>query len=141
MQHSVPISASFMLFKYLSITPYINLKDRMYFQRMSYGWNDETQELQVDTTTGFYNVFDFNTGISLSTKIYGFYTPLKRLFPNSRVEKFRHVITPTLSFNYHPNFEKSGWGYYSEYDETVYYADSLDSNYRKVPTGQTIHHV
>lgn len=141
MQHSVPISASFMLFKYLSITPYINLKDRMYFQRMSYGWNDETQELQVDTTNGFYNVFDFNTGISLSTKIYGFYTPLKRLFPNSRVEKFRHVITPTLSFNYHPNFEKSGWGYYSEYDETVYYADSLDSNYRKVPTGQTIHHV
>ena len=141
LQHSVPISASFMVFKYLSITPYINLKDRMYFQRMNYGWNDETQALQVDTTNGFYNVFDFNTGISFSTKIYGFYTPLKRLFPHGRVEKFRHVITPSLSFSYHPNFEKSGWGYYSTYDETVYYRDSLDGDGRKVPTGETIRHV
>ena len=120
MQHSVPISASFMLFKYLSITPSISLKDRMYFQRIDRSWNDADQALQQDTTNGFYNVFDFNVGVSLSTKIYGFYTPLKKLFPKGRVEKFRHVITPHLSISYHPDFTAKGWGYYGEYDEPVY---------------------
>ena len=120
LQHSIPISANFMLFKYLSITPSINLKDRMYFQRVDRNWNDVEQKLEMDTTNGFYNVFDFSTSLSLSTKIYGFYTPLKKLFPKGRVEKFRHVITPHLSISYHPDFAKKGWGYYDQYDEPVY---------------------
>ena len=75
-------------------------------------WDDEAQKMATDTTTGFYNVFDFDVGLSFSTKIYGFFTPLKKLFPNSKVEKFRHVMTPTLSISYHPDFGKSFWGYY-----------------------------
>ena len=81
---------------------------------------DVEQKLEMDTTNGFYNVFDFSTSLSLSTKIYGFYTPLKKLFPKGRVEKFRHVITPHLSISYHPDFAKKGWGYYDQYDEPVY---------------------
>ena len=108
LRHTVPINASFMLFKYLSVTPNINMTDRMYFQRIDRNWNEVEQQLAMDTTYGFYNVFDFNVGMSLSTKIYGFYTPLKKLFPNGKVEKFRHVITPRLSVSYHPDFEKAG---------------------------------
>ena len=119
MNHSVPISASFMLFKYLSVTPQINLRDRMYFTRVDQRWDEEINGVARDTTTGFYNVFDFDVSVALSTKLYGFYTPLKKLFPNSKVEKFRHVITPNISFSYHPNFEKPGWGYYGSYDEPV----------------------
>ena len=119
MRHNIPINASFMLFKYLSVTPTINMTDRMYFTRVDRTWNEAENKLQMDTTTGFYNVFDFNVGLSLSTKIYGFYTPLKKLFPNSKVEKFRHVITPTVSVSYHPDFGKPGWGYYGSYDQPV----------------------
>ena len=125
MQHTVPINASFTLFKYLSITPSINLKDRMYFQRIDQSWDHEAQALHRDTTTGFYNVFDFNVGIGIQTKIYGFYTPLKKLFPNSKVEKFRHVFTPHVSFSYAPDFTTKRWGYYGSYDEPVY--DGTDS--------------
>ena len=120
MRHSLPINASFMLFKYLSVTPSINMTDRMYFQRIDRTWNEDQQQLQMDTTNGFYNVFDFNVGLSLSTKLYGFYTPLKKLFPNSKVEKFRHVLTPRLSVTYHPDFGKAGWGYWGSYDQPVY---------------------
>lgn len=119
MNHSVPINASFTLFKYLSVTPSINLRDRMYFMRIDQRWDKEANEVARDTTTGFYNVFDFDVSLSLQTKLYGFYTPLKKLFPNTKVEKFRHVITPNISFSYHPNFEKPGWGYYGSYDEPV----------------------
>ena len=93
--------------------------DRMYFTRVDQRWDEEINGVARDTTTGFYNVFDFDVSVALSTKLYGFYTPLKKLFPNSKVEKFRHVITPNISFSYHPNFEKPGWGYYGSYDEPV----------------------
>ena len=120
LRHSIPISASFMLFKYLSVTPSIRLTDRMYFSRVDQSWNNETQSLQRDTTHGFYNVFDFDVSLNLSTKLYGFYTPIKKLFPNGKVEKFRHIITPTIGFSYHPDFGKSLWGYYGSYDQPVY---------------------
>ena len=139
--HSLPISASFTVFKYLNITPQITLRDRMYFQRVNRQWDDELQALQTDTTRGFYNVFDFDAGVIFSTKFYGFYTPIKRLFPNSKVEKFRHVITPTLSFSFHPNFERDYWGYWGSYDVPVYYKDSTDSAGKKVPTGEYQHEV
>ena len=124
-RHNLPINASFMLFKYLSVTPSITMTDRMYFQRIDRSWDEQQQQLHMDTTTGFYNVFDFNTGISLSTKLYGFYTPIKKLFPHSKVEKFRHVITPHVSMSYHPDFGASGWGYYGSYEQPVY--DGTDS--------------
>ncbi|MBO5619811.1 MAG: LPS-assembly protein LptD [Paludibacteraceae bacterium] len=139
LSHTLPINASFMLFKYLSVTPSINLRDKMYFTRIDRSWDEASQMMAMDTTTGFYNVFDFDVGVSLQTKIYGFYTPLKRLFPNSRVEKFRHVITPRVSFSYHPDFGKAGWGYYGSYDEPVYYKDSVDGAGMKVPTGEVVH--
>ena len=131
MQHSLPINATFMLFKYLSLTPQVSLKDRMYFQRVDRNWNDAEQKLQMDTTYGFYNVFDFSVGVSLSTKIYGFYTPIRKLFPKGRVEKFRHVITPHISFSYHPDFGKSKWGYYNNWDEPVYSGTDLETG-RKI---------
>ncbi len=124
LQHKIPISASFMLFKYLSITPSINLTDRMYFQRIDQVWDNEQQQLARDTTTGFYNIFDFNVSLSMSTKIYGFFTPIRKLFPKGRVEAFRHILTPSLSFSYHPDFGSAWWGYYGSYDQPVY--DGVD---------------
>ena len=120
LKHNIPISASFTVLKYLSITPSIRLTDRMYFQRVDQSWNNQTQALQRDTTNGFYNVFDFDASISLQTKIYGFYTPSRKLFPKGKVDRFRHIITPSLGFTYHPDFGKKGWGYYGEYDQPVY---------------------
>ena len=136
--HSLPINATFTVFKYLNITPTINIRDRMYFSRVDRHWNNETNALEMDTTTGFYNVFDFDMGVNLSTKLYGFYTPLKKLFPNSKVEKFRHVFTPTLSFSYHPNFEDEMWGYYGRYDQpTVKNGDTTYTQqiYSRYPNG------
>ena len=138
MRHTLPINASFMLFKYLSITPNINMTDRMYFQRIDRTWNEAENKLQMDTTTGFYNVFDFNVGVSMSTKIYGFYTPLKKLFPHSKVEKFRHIITPRVSMSYHPDFSTPGWGYYGRYEQPVVSGGDttyIEQVYSRFPNG------
>ena len=141
--HSLPIKANFTLFKYLNVSPSINLRDRMYFSRIDQYWDEQQQALARDTTTGFYNVFDFDVSMSLSTKLYGFYTPIKKLFPNCKVEKFRHVITPTLSISYHPDFEDKIWGYYGHYDKTVYTNERDSVTGLKIPkidevTGDTV---
>ncbi|MBR1480792.1 MAG: LPS-assembly protein LptD [Paludibacteraceae bacterium] len=131
LQHSIPISASFTAFKYLNITPSITLRDRMYFQRIDQRWDDTTQKLARDTTNGFFNVFDFNTSISMSTKLYGFYIPSRKLFPNGVIDRFRHVLTPNLSFSYHPDFGNKWWGYYNDYEQPVYTGE-IDEQGRQV---------
>ena len=128
--HSIPIRANFTLFKYLTVSPSINLNDRMYFQRIDQTWNEQENRLHRDTTQGFYNVFDFNVGVSLSTKLYGFYTPVRKWF-GDKVDRFRHVLTPSISFNYHPDFGTPWWGYYGSYDQPVgtTVTDSLGNKY------------
>ncbi|MCF0182375.1 MAG: LPS-assembly protein LptD, partial [Muribaculaceae bacterium] len=114
MSHSVPVSATFNLFKYFNITPSLTLNDRMYTSKIRRQWDPNASAEVCDTTYNFYNVFDFNFAISLNTKIYGFFKPLK--FLGDKLQMVRHVLTPTISFSAAPDFGSSFWGYYGSYD-------------------------
>ena len=122
-KHSLSSSASFMAFKYISITPSISFSDRMFFSRVDQSWNEELNQVQKDTVAGFYNVYDFNASISMSTKLYGFYIPFRKWF-GDKVDRFRHVMTPSLSFTYRPDFGQDYWakrygGFYGSYDKPI----------------------
>ncbi len=112
---AVPISASFNLFKYINIAPSINYNSRLYFKEIEQTWNEQEMAVQRDTTNGFHHVFDFNMGVSASTKLYGFYTPIRKIF-GDKIDRIRHVMTPSLSFNYTPDFGSELFGYYGNYD-------------------------
>ena len=122
-KHTLSSSASFTLFKYISITPSVNFNDRMYFSRVDQSWNEELNQVQKDTVMGFYNVYDFNASVSMSTKLYGFYIPFRKWF-GDKVDRFRHVMTPSVSFSYRPDFGKDYWakrygGFYGSYDQLI----------------------
>ena len=116
--HNVPISATFSLFKYLNMTASANLTDRMYFSKVMRDWDPQASAVVNDTVSGFYNVFDFNVGVSLQTKLYGYYTPMK--FLGDAVKQIRHVLTPSISFTYAPDFSDPFWGAY----ETLRYTNN-----------------
>ena len=116
MKHSVPISATFNVFKYINVTPNITLTDRMYTSKIRRQWDPAASAEVQDTTYNFYNVFDFSGGVSFDTKIYGFFKPMK--FLGDKVQMIRHVLTPTVSFSATPDFSTPGWGYYGTYDYT-----------------------
>lgn len=116
MRHTMPISATFNLFKYLNLTPNITLNDRMYTSKIRRQWDPAASAEVQDTTYSFYNVFDFSGGVSLDTKLYGFFKPW-RIF-GDKVQVIRHVITPTISFSAAPDFSTPGWGYYGTYAYT-----------------------
>lgn len=126
MRHQAGLNASFTIAKYINVTPSISMTDRMYFTRDDIVWNPEAHKLDTTLQTGFYNVFDFNVGLSMSTKLYGFYIPSRKLFPHSSVDRFRHVMTPTISFSYHPDFGTKTWNYYGEYEQHYIGADGVE---------------
>ena len=113
MSHTVPISATFSLFKYINVSPSITLNDRMYSSKIRRSWDPNIYAEVQDTTYGFYNVFDFNASLSLNTKLYGFYKPMK--FLGDKVQMIRHVLTPTISVSGAPDFGAPGWGIYGSY--------------------------
>lgn len=113
MKHSVPISATFSLFKYINVTPSISINDRMYTSKIRRQWDPNASAEIRDTTYGFYNIFDFNASVSMDTKIYGFWRPMK--FLGDKLQMVRHVLTPSISFSGAPDFSAPGWGYYGNY--------------------------
>ncbi len=115
MQHRIPIDATFQLFKYINISPSFSFRDLMYATRVNRSWDRERQEEVRDTTYGFYNLYDWNVGISANTTLYGFYKPWKKLF-GGKIIAIRHVFKPTISFSYAPDFTASRYGYTKHYE-------------------------
>lgn len=113
MRHTVPINATFNIFKYLNLTPSITLNDRMYTSKVNRQWDPNAAVEICDTTYSLYNVWDFNASVSLDTKVYGFWKPMK--FLGDKVKMIRHVMTPTISFSGAPDFGSSFFGYYGKY--------------------------
>lgn len=116
-QHSIPVSASFTLFKYININPSFNFTDRMYTHKVKRLWDEVAQEEVCDTIYGFNNVYNWSLSVSASSKLYGFWTPNRKLF-GDKIQTIRHVLIPTISFSYAPDFGSSSYGYWDTYQKT-----------------------
>lgn len=112
MQHDIPISATFTLFKYFNLTPSVNYTERWYTRKIKQDWDSQHEEVARDTTYGFHRVYNYSASLGLNTKIYGMYKPI--FFPKKAIQ-IRHVITPSVSISAAPDFTSSRYGYYDSY--------------------------
>ena len=112
MQHEIPVSATFTLFKYFNVTPTVNYTERWYTRKVKKDWDDEQGKEVNDTTYGFHRVYDYSASLGINTKVYGMYKPL---FMKKKEIQIRHVITPSISFSAAPDFTSSRFGYYDSY--------------------------
>ena len=117
MSHTIPIKASFTLFNYVTVTPQFNFADKTLFRKVNKSWDEASQKEVADTVSGFYNLYNWNLGVNMSTKLYGFWIPNRKIF-GEKVQAIRHVITPTVGFTYAPDFSTDSYGYYSTYQKT-----------------------
>ena len=117
MQHRIPVSGNFTLFNYINVSPSFNFTDRMYTNKVTKSWNRTTQKEVSDTTYGFHNIYNWDLSLSASTKLYGMFIPNRKIF-GDKIQAIRHVITPSISFSYAPDFGSSRYGYYSTYQRT-----------------------
>ncbi|WP_373727885.1 putative LPS assembly protein LptD [Bacteroides heparinolyticus] len=114
MQHDIPISATFTLFKYFNLTPTFNYTERWYTRKIKQDWDIPSQKVVNDTIYGFHRVYNYSTSLGINTKIYGMYKPL--FLPKKEIQ-IRHVITPSVSISAAPDFTTSHYGYYDSYIE------------------------
>ena len=110
-EHTLPISTSLSLFKYINISPSFNYTERWYFSRQHEQWNPETNKAEtLDPEYGFYRIYNYNASISANTTIYGMWQMKKK---TAKVQAVRHTITPQVGFSYAPDFSNQKYGYYN----------------------------
>lgn len=127
-KHSIPINATFQLFKYINITPNFNYTERWYFKKVNQNWDEATNKVVRDTIHGFHRVYNYNVALSANTTLYGFYKPAG-FIKNSRIHTVRHVFKPSISLSYAPDFGKSRYGYYDTYVYTDDYGEARTVEY------------
>lgn len=123
MKHTVPISSQLKVFKVFNWTNTVSLNSTWYANTYRKHWQPEqiiggdtiAQHVAIDTVSGFRSANTFNFTSSLTTKLYGMF----RFGQNFPIRAIRHVLTPSISFAYRPDFSEEGWGYYDSYYNPV----------------------
>lgn len=119
-QHILPVSTSFQLFNYITVSPSINTSWKWYFSSIRKRIDDDLQVI-TDTIPGFSSAFEYNANVSASTRVFSFL----KLGRNT----IRHVMNPQVGFRYQPDFSTVEYGYfgpggalsaYSPFEQSLY---------------------
>ena len=108
-RQQIPIATSFNVFDNFTLTPAITFNSITQFKTIRKTWDAASESVITDTVNGAHASFDFNSSLSLSTKIYGFFT-----LDHGKYSMVRHVITPTISVSYMPDFTNPAYGFWGE---------------------------
>lgn len=143
-RHKVSLGTSTNLLNYFTWNISGSYQDVWTLKTASKSW-DSTEEEEVSTDIyGFDSYRTFSASTGLSTVIYG-----TKIFGNEDDDKLikgiRHMMTPSLSFSYTPDFGSDTWGYYDNYiievrddqreDEVVKYSRFEDGLYGAPSSG------
>lgn len=108
-QHSVPVNTSFTVAKYFTVSPSVSYTERWYLNSVRKSFNQDLSSVVTDTVNGFVAAREFSTGASMNTRIYGMLQ-----FRKGKIAALRHVMIPTISYNWRPDFSAAGWGAYKD---------------------------
>jgi lipopolysaccharide assembly outer membrane protein LptD (OstA) len=107
---SVPLSTSFKVLKWFTLSPSINYNGYLYTRKFIRSDYTPADSVRIETLNGLYMANDANASMSLSTNIYGMFK-IKR----GRILAIRHVLTPILNAVYSPDFANPKYGYYRDF--------------------------
>jgi len=116
-QHNASLSTNLKLMKYFTLSPSANYKEVWYFDKLEKHYDAENEEVVTDTISGFNAFREYSTGASLSTTLYG-----RVNFKKGRLNAIRHVIRPSISYTYKPDFSN----YYEQVQQSADPDDLLE---------------
>ena len=110
-EHQIPIGFNQTLLKYFQFSASANYTEYWYLQtiRESYDRNNliDPDQPVIDTVGGFKRAGSYSLSAGFSTKIYGIHN-----FKSGKLKAIRQVITPSIAFQYRPDFSDPSFGYY-----------------------------
>jgi lipopolysaccharide assembly outer membrane protein LptD (OstA) len=110
-QHTIPLTTNFKLFKYFSMSASTNFNEVWTFKTIDKSFDTSTREVVTETVNGFDSFRTYNFSTSLGTTIYGMFD-FEKEGKDPKIQKIRHVMRPSLSYNINPAFDK----YYDTYE-------------------------
>jgi hypothetical protein len=119
-KYTAPLSTSFNLFKFITVSPSLNYTGRVYPNYIKKDTSLTVEgEIVIDTISKITHNFDFGFSMPFSTKLYGLievkaikFVPLKNLLDKMGLVAIRHVASPSVGYSYKPDFSSEFWNYY-----------------------------
>jgi lipopolysaccharide assembly outer membrane protein LptD (OstA) len=109
MLHSVPVNASSKV-GYFTVNPFFNYTEKWSPRSIRKEFNAADSSVIVSEKTGFQTVRYFDTGVSLSTKLFGIVQP-----GMLGIKGIRHQFTPSVSYTYSPDWSEAKYGSWGSY--------------------------
>jgi hypothetical protein len=133
-QYTIPVSVSSKILKHIIFSPSLNYQGRVYSKYLNQNWYDadvveedtiREEGYYIDTISGINHLVDFSVAASFSTTLYGM-----KQFKRGKIAAIRHVMQPTASISFRPDFGKEFWDYYrTDSTKVRYNADSSEVFY------------
>ena len=103
-QHSIPLTTNFKLFKYLSLSASTNFEENWTFETVKKTYDEELEEIVTTEVNGFDAFRTYNFNASLGTTLYGMFN-FEKEGKDRKIKAIRHVIRPSISYNINPSFD------------------------------------
>jgi len=115
LQHSITSDMSPKI-GYFTVAPRVRFDSKWY--------NEQIEQFVVASSTGSDTIVTqdkkqlsavntFDVGLNATTKFYGMFN-----INSLGINAVRHTVTPSISYNYRPDFSEEGWGYYGQYTKS-----------------------
>jgi len=106
MIHSVPLTASIKLLKYLQLNPNVSYTEYWYLQSQLKTYDAARDTLLISNTNEFNRASSIQGGLNLNTTLFGL-----AQFKKGRLQAIRHVLTPSVFMGLRPDMqtEKNGF--------------------------------
>lgn len=104
-QHTIPLSTNFKLFKYFSLSANTNYEENWSFNTINKSYDTVLEEEVTTEKTGFDAFRTYNFSTSLGTTIYGMFN-FEKEGEDKKIKAIRHVMRPSVSYNINPSFDK-----------------------------------
>lgn len=125
-KHQIPISTNFNVLKYITVTPGVNLSAYMYTKSINKEFVTDfipardtlaardSSYVKTNTQRRFAGGYDANFSTGFSTKVYFDYA-----FRKGKVKQIRHLLIPTLTYGYRPDFGAEQYGFWKKVQTDV----------------------
>jgi len=118
--HSIPLTTNFKVFKYLSLSAGTNYNETWTFKTVDKYYDQTNREVITNENNGFATYRTYNFNASLGTTLYGMFN-FEKEGEDKKIKKLRHIMRPSISYTINPSFDQ----YYDTYE--VISADGLTS--------------
>lgn len=113
-KNNISMSTNTTVAKYFTFSLSANADNVVTTKTLERNYNPVTNTIEDKFNKGIAAYSTFSASTSMQTVLYG----QKNFSKNSPIVAIRHMITPSFSFTYSPDFGEASWGYFRNYSNS-----------------------